>query len=182
LVDAPGGIVAARRYRPTNAPLTEENLVPELNRRLVAFALASTLALAARPAFAQDYANNPKLADIKRLMNMTGAGSLGKQVMEQLIPSFKSAMPSVPDKFWQDFVKEANPDELVDQVALIYDKYLTHEEVKQVIKFYETPAGKKLIAVLPKVTQESMVVGQQWGRKLGERIQQKLQQSKDKGQ
>lgn len=147
-------------------------------RALSACALALALSLAARPAIAEPppTKDTPKMTDVKRLLQLTGAAQLGQQVMQQLIPSFKQQMPAVPDRFWQDFIKEANPNELVDQVAVIYDKYLSHDEVKAIIKFYETPAGKKLVSVLPQVTQESMVVGQQWGRQLGERIARKLQQ------
>lgn len=153
-------------------------------RALSACALAFALTLA-RPAAAEPPPApkmTAKLADVKRLLELTGAAQLGQQVMQQLIPSFKAQMPNVPERFWQDFMKEANPNELVDQVALIYDKHLTHDEVKAIIKFYETPAGKKLVSVLPQVTQESMVVGQNWGRALGERIARKLQaEQKGKG-
>lgn len=147
-------------------------------RTLTACALALGLSLAARPAVAETppAKDTPKMADVRRLLQLTGAAQLGAQVMEQLIPAFKQQMPSVPDRFWQDFMKEANPNELVNQVAIIYDKYLSHDEVKAIIKFYETPAGKKLVSVLPQVTQESMVIGQQWGKQLGERVMRKLQQ------
>lgn len=124
---------------------------------------------------------SPKLADVKRLLELTGAAQLGQQVMQQLIPSFRATMPNVPQKFWDDFAKEANPNELVDRVALIYDKHLSHDEVKGIIAFYQTPAGKKLVSVMPQVTQESMQVGQQWGRELGERIARKLEQGKGGG-
>ncbi len=117
---------------------------------------------------------NAKLDDIRKLLELTGSAQLGRQVMDQLIPAFKQSTPNAPAQFWEDFRKEARPEELVAQLVLIYDKHLTHQEVKEIIAFYETPAGRKLVAVLPMVTQESMVAGQAWGRALAEKVSLKL--------
>jgi hypothetical protein len=116
-----------------------------------------------------------KQKDIRKLLKMTGSGELGTQVMTQMIGSMKKAMPNVPEKFWNDFMKEVRTDELVDLIVPVYDRNLTHEDVKELIKFYDSPTGKKFVAVLPKITQESMVVGEKWGRELAQRVIQKLQ-------
>jgi hypothetical protein len=57
-----------------------------------------------------------------------------------------------------------------------YEKYFTHADIKELIRFYESPIGKKLISVQPKIMQECMVAGQEWGRKLGEKVAKKLQE------
>jgi hypothetical protein len=95
--------------------------------------------------------------------------------MTQMIGSMKKAMPNVPEKFWGDFMKEVHTDELINLIVPIYDRNLTHDDVKQLIKFYESPTGKKFVAVLPKISQESMVVGEKWGRDLAQRVIHKLQ-------
>src|SRR6266568_3956440 len=95
-----------------------------------------------------------KQKDIRKLLKITGSGELGTQVMSQMVGSMKKAMPQVPEKFWGDFLKEVRTDEL--------------------IRFYESPTGKKFVSVLPKITQESMVVGEKWGRELAERVIKKL--------
>jgi hypothetical protein len=116
-----------------------------------------------------------KQKDIRRLLKMTGSGELGAQVMVQMLSNMKKSMPKVPDKFWTDFMKEVRTEELVDLIVPIYDRNLTGEDVKELIKFYESPTGKKFVAVLPKITQESMGVGEKWGRDLAERVLKKLQ-------
>jgi hypothetical protein len=116
-----------------------------------------------------------KQKDIRKLLKITGSGELGTQVMNQMVGSMKKAMPQVPEKFWGDFMKEVRTDELVDLIVPIYDRNLSHDDVKELIKFYETPTGKKFVSVLPKITQESMVVGEKWGRDLAERVIKKLQ-------
>lgn len=121
-------------------------------------------------------AETEKTAAIRKLLVVTGSGQLGLQVMTQMISSLKASMPKVPEKFWQDFMKEVNPGELIDLVVPIYDRHLSLAEVKDIIRFYETPAGKKLISTMPQITQESMDVGRTWGRQLGERVAKKLQE------
>ena len=73
-------------------------------------------ALSVAPAFAEAQVrmDPAKQADIQKLMNLTGAGNLGMQAMDQMILSMKGAMASVPEKFWTEFRKEVNADELVN--------------------------------------------------------------------
>lgn len=117
-----------------------------------------------------------KTAAIRKLLVLTGAGQLGIQVMGQLMGSFKQAMPKVPERFWADFMKEVSPDELTNLIVPIYDKHLSLAEVNEVIRFYESPVGKKLVSVLPQVTQESMEAGKVWGAQIAQRVQQRLQE------
>ncbi len=122
-----------------------------------------------------------KQKDIRKLLKITGSGELGTQVMSQMIGSMKKAMPQVPEKFWGDFMKEVRTDELIDLIVPIYDRNLTQDDVRELIKFYESPTGKKFVSVLPKITQESMVVGEKWGRDLAQRVIQKLQSQQQPG-
>ncbi|MDB4969183.1 MAG: hypothetical protein JWN44_4872 [Myxococcales bacterium] len=115
-----------------------------------------------------------KQKDIRKLLKITGSGELGTQVMSQMIGSMKKAMPNVPDKFWGDFMKEVRTEELIDLIVPVYDRNLAPDDIKELIHFYESPTGKKFVSVLPKITQESMVVGEKWGRELAERVIKKL--------
>lgn len=119
-----------------------------------------------------------KHEDLNELMELTGAGQLGIQVMEQMIGSFKQGNTGIPDKFWDEFMAEVNVNELVELVIPIYGKYLTRNDVKQLIKFYKTPVGKKLIEVQPMIMQESMMIGQEWGQKIAEKV---IKSLKEKG-
>ena len=123
-------------------------------------------------------ANAEKVRDIRRLLDLTGAGNLGAQVMDQLLGSFKQSNPAVPAKFWDDLRGELNAGQLTELVVPIYDRHLSHDDVKQVIAFYESPAGRKLISVQPQIVAESMKAGQDWGRAAAERI---LERMKEQG-
>jgi len=116
-----------------------------------------------------------KQKDIRKLLKITGSGELGTQVMAQMIGNMKKAMPQVPEKFWGDFMKEVHTDELIDLIVPVYDRNLSQGDITELIKFYESPTGKKFVSVLPKITQESMGVGETWGRNLAMKVMVKLQ-------
>ncbi len=139
---------------------------------LAAIGVLFVLASATTMAHADETA---KQKDIRKLLKMTGSGELGAQVMAQMLGNMKQSMPNVPEKFWSDFMKDVRTEELVDLIVPIYDRNLTHDDIKELIRFYDSATGKKFVAVLPKITQESMGVGEKWGRDLAERIIKKLQ-------
>lgn len=116
-----------------------------------------------------------KQRDIRKLLQITGSGQLGTQVMSQMVGNMKKAMPQVPEKFWADFMKEVHTEELVELIVPVYDRNLSEGDITELIRFYESPTGKKFVSVLPKLTQESMGVGEKWGRDLALKVMAKLQ-------
>jgi len=56
--------------------------------------------------------------------------------------------------------------EITDQMAGVYARTFTVDEMHQLIAFYQTPVGQKLLEKLPTLVQESMSIGQAWGRRL----------------
>lgn len=72
------------------------------------------------------------------------------------------------DLFFEKFMARANAEfpKLVDAAVPVYDKYLSAEDIKGMIQFYQTPLGQKTLSVLPQIT----AAMQSEGQKLGERI------------
>ena len=118
--------------------------------------------------------DSEKEQDIRRLLEVSGSGNLGIQVMQNMIGNFQQSFPEVPNAFWEEFMKEVTPEKLNDLVVPVYDKYFSHEDIKAFITFYETPAGKRLVEKLPIVMQESMKAGEIWGQELGEKVVNKM--------
>jgi hypothetical protein len=115
-----------------------------------------------------------KSEKIKNLMKLTGSGSIGVTVANNMIDSFKKSLPEVKDEFWNEFKNEIKAEDLVNLIIPIYDKYFTENEIDELIKFYNTPIGKKMISNLPVIMQESMQAGQKWGEAIGEKALAKL--------
>jgi hypothetical protein len=113
--------------------------------------------------------------DIRSLLELTGSAKLGIQVMSQMLDAFKKASPEVPEEFWAELMKEVDPESMISLIVPIYEKHLTHEDIKGLIAFYETPLGRKVTGVLPAIAQESMAAGQQWGMEIARKVQAKLE-------
>jgi|ERR1700710_602471 len=148
-----------------------------MKRTILALAL-SLLCLA--PALAQQTApaedTAAKRQDIRKLLEVTGSAKLGQQVLAQMMNTFKATNPKVPEEFWDQVMKEFDSGTMIDLIVPIYDKHLTHDDVRGMLAFYQSPLGQKLISVTPAITQESMQAGQQWGLGIAQRIQKQLEE------
>lgn len=58
-------------------------------------------------------------ADIRKLLVATGAGSIGIQMMDQMMVSLKPMAPGLPDAFWDGVKAEFKADDLIDLVVPI---------------------------------------------------------------
>lgn len=110
----------------------------------------------------------------RQLVELTGGGDLGKQMLEQMVDAFRASDPSIPDAFWDEFVASVDASELVEMAIPIYVKHLTSEEMAATIAFYSSPEGQAVLRKLPLILSESMAAGQQWGEALGRRVAERL--------
>lgn len=111
---------------------------------------------------------------IKEMLELSGAKKMALQTMEMMISSFRKQMPEVETDFWNEFMKEAQAGDLISMIAPVYAKHFTETEVKELIAFYKTPIGKKLVEKLPVISQESYGIGEVWGKALSEKVAAKL--------
>ncbi len=121
-----------------------------------------------------------KKTDIIKLLELTGAASNARLMMQPLIDQFKQAMPQVPDSFWTDFMKEVKDEEILELSVPGFDKHLSHDDIKELVKFYESSVGRRFTEAQPKILQDNMAAGMAWGQKLGQRVLEKLQEKKIK--
>lgn len=119
-----------------------------------------------------------KRAEIRQLIELTGAANISADALRQIISPLRAGFPQVPNEFWDTFMKEVRSEELIDLVIPIYDKYYTREEIHDLTTFYQSPVGQKTIKVLPKLSAEAIDAGQEWGRMVADRAMRKLH---DKG-
>ena len=122
--------------------------------------------------------SSEKRSDIIKLIKMTGAQNVASQVANvtagQLFDEMKETRPEIPDRLlnivkveMQDCMNEQiQSGKFFDVFVPIYDKYFSHEEIKELILFYNTDLGKKMIRVFPSITNESMIAGKKWGESL----------------
>jgi hypothetical protein len=118
-----------------------------------------------------------KEADIRKLLDLVGTKALVSQTIESMSKSIKPLLTnSLPpgdyreklvDLFFAKFTTKTNVEHLLDLAVPVYDKNFSHQEIRALIEFYQTPLGQKAITALPKVTAEMQEHGRKWGEDLG---------------
>ncbi|WP_077155646.1 DUF2059 domain-containing protein [Bacteroides bouchesdurhonensis] len=127
--------------------------------------------------YAQSDNNKEYRATLEKMMNLSGALEVSKTMVPQMVSMMKQASPGTADAFWDDFAakwKTKFADRMVDLYVPIYQKYLTIDDLKDLIAFYETPIGKKLAEATPKMTVEGMQLGQKIGMEMATELQNEL--------
>jgi hypothetical protein len=136
---------------------------------------------------------SPLRKDILQLIDMTGGAHigalLGNSIAEQIINNLQAAHPDISPKAFTIIKEETGKllsdpgisKQLVDMLVPIYAKYYTDTDVRQMIAFYKTPLGKKIIRNNPQISHDSLQSGEQWGRnvlapELVKRIRTRFQQ------
>jgi len=128
-------------------------------------------------AFAQDANTAPdpaKVAVAAKILEETHAldnMNVALDVMiGPLVKSVKQQAPNLSDeqlKMISDMLLEEMRGGMPKMLAMnaqIYAGHFTLEELKSIESFYETPAGKKIIAESPQIVKETIPLGMAWGR------------------
>ena len=150
-------------------------------------ALAAILCgLLCQPALA-DELTTAKRADINRLMETTGSAKLGLQMAEALsqnaIKTIKANQPLVSDSTLTVLHREimgfmaekiSAPGGIMDMIVTIYAKHLTHQDIREILAFYETPVGQKTIRIMPQLMQETMQGSEKLMETYGPEINQRI--------
>lgn len=110
-----------------------------------------------------------KVRLIRKLIATAHLTDQAIQVMEQQMPAQRAANPRIPGEFWDRFLEQARArrGELEDGYVKVYDRNFTTAEVQGMIAFYESPIGKRFLEIQPTLVREGMVMGQEWGSRIG---------------
>lgn len=138
----------------------------------VALALASPAAYAQQPSAAA-------IATAKEIVAITGATTLfnplipgvveqAKNLFLQQNPGLAKDLNEITAKMRSDLAPRFQ--ELVNDVAKNYATSFTEQELKDILAFYKTPAGAKLISDQPKVVDASLKFAQTWANTLSEQV------------
>jgi hypothetical protein len=103
-----------------------------------------------------------------KLLELTGAATLGKQVLDGMAQNM-SKMRGLPPGFMERLQANARPEELGALLVPIYVRNFDRDTLVAAIGFYESSHGRTMVAHLPQATKESMEAGQQWGRALAQK-------------
>jgi uncharacterized protein len=115
----------------------------------------------------------------KEIVTITGATALfnplipgvvgqAKNLFLQQNPGLAKDLNEIGNKMRDDLAPRFG--ELTDEVAKLYASHFSEAELKQLLAFYKSPIGVKLIAEQPKVGEESLKFAQDWANKLSDQV------------
>ena len=134
--------------------------------------------LLAGPVHAQP-ATPAALAAAKELLELKGAAQMFDPVVIGVIEQTKGAilqtnpqlskdLNEVGDRLKNEFAPRRN--EILDAAAKAYAGRFSEKELKDVVAFYKSPAGQKMLEQEPLVLDETFGFVQQWQGRVGEDV------------
>ncbi|MEH2516686.1 hypothetical protein V1279_002259 [Bradyrhizobium sp. AZCC 1610] len=161
-----------------------------LSRILSAVGLAVGLALTAVPADAQQKnapaATTPlkpgspaALAAAKEILAMKNASAMYANAVPNLVEQTKNVLMQSNLNYQKDLNEVAvivaknlagREKEIGDGMAQVYANEFTEQELKDLVAFYKSPLGQKLLASEPRAIQFSMSYMNQWAQQFAETI------------
>ena len=152
-------------------------------RILPAAGLALALAMAALPAAAQQAAAPPKaaspaaIAAAKEILAMKNASAMYQNAVPNIVQQTKDTLLQTNLNYQKDLNEVAvivaknlagREKEIGEGMAQIYANEFTEQELKDLVIFYKSPLGQKLLAGEPRAIQSSMAYMNQWAQQFGE--------------
>ena len=152
-------------------------------RILPAAGLALALAMAALPAAAQQAAAPPKaaspgsIAAAKEILAMKNASAMYQNAVPNIVQQTKDTLLQSNLNYQKDLNEVAvivaknlagREKEIGEGMAQIYANEFTEQELKDLVIFYKSPLGQRLLANEPRAIQSSMAYMNQWAQQFGE--------------
>ena len=146
----------------------------------------------AAPTVAQQPAPSASaIATAKELLVTKGATAMFDPLLPGMIENTKNTfLPTNPGLF-KEFNEVAaklrtelapRRDEVINQIARLYAQRFTEAEMKEVIAFYKSPAGKKFASEEPAVIEQGLQQAEAWARSMSEEVMTKFRaEMKKKG-
>ena len=153
------------------------------------------LILSSVPAFAADQARQELADELMRVMDVQGQMEKSMEVLKRTLPEqarqtqqamgVTNASADTTDLYqktldaifsgpeWQQIQKE---------MATIYAEVFTEDDLKGIIEFYKSPAGKAFLDKQPEIMQKSMQVNQKMMMSIMPRLQEIMKETKTKAQ
>jgi len=165
-------------------------MAPKLARGARAAAVVFTIAMFTGLASAEE-PTPAAVAVAKELIVLKGSTQLWdavvpgvieqvKAVFMQTNPALGRELNDVAAQLRTEYAPRAS--QLVDQVAQLYARTFTEQELKDALTFYKSPLGRKIVNEEPKVLDDGFRRIQQWANKFSEEVMSKMRaEMKKKG-
>jgi len=130
-------------------------------------------------AFAQQTPSPGAIATAKEIVTIKGGDNMfgplipnvveqAKSMFEQQNPNLGKDLSTVAAKLRTDLAPRMS--EVNDAIAKAYASHFTEAELKEMLTFYKSPVGKKMITEEPKALAEAVNFAQSWAQKFSDEV------------
>ena len=99
-------------------------------------------------------AETPKQKKIKELFQVMDIQAATNEMSEMILNDTDSMKLSKNQKAAMQKEMQSMMDYVLNKQAELYDRHFTEQEIDDILNFYKTPAGKKIIEETTKITKE----------------------------
>lgn len=107
--------------------------------------------------------------DAVLLVRISGSTQSLDAVLEQISTHFRMQHSSVSESIWQQLhreILEPAREMALLQMAEVYQRHFTHDEIRVLIDFYSSPLGKKLTGLYNEINRDLVPVSRSWSSQL----------------
>jgi hypothetical protein len=115
-----------------------------------------------------------KVKDIMYLLKVSGTSDFAYLIIDDVIRNYQQYITTTPPGYWDKIVQETDIRPFMRSLVPVYDKRFSHEEIKDLIKFFESSTGSKWAAQLKEMNDEVMEQANKYGQGLFEEINNRL--------
>jgi hypothetical protein len=98
----------------------------------------------------------------------------GEQSLRERVPNPTPAQLEAVRGMVEDAMGDIPLDEMIEAMVPIYQRHLTKYDLDEIIRFYSSPVGQKLLHEQPQMLQEGMQAGIQVQQKRAAQIREKI--------
>jgi uncharacterized protein len=124
-------------------------------------------------AFTDTIPDLDKKRDIRKLLEVSGILEQMDYIKEGATNSYSRMIsltyPKIPVEFWDEFNKLPGQEDmkvLMDRIVLVYNKHMSHDAIKQLIKMFSTPFWEEWRKKMPSISKEAGLIGSEWTQEL----------------
>ena len=99
-------------------------------------------------------AETPKQKKIKELFQVMDIQETTNEMSQMMLNDTGNMKLSKNQKAAMQKEMQSMMDYVLNKQAELYDRHFTEQEIDDILNFYKTPAGKKIIEETPKITKE----------------------------
>ncbi len=162
---------------------------------LLSCAMAAPAAAQTKPTAPAATAAKPvtpeHLALARAVLDFTGAGKSFDSVVTKLLVDARQSIIRTSPTLQPDLdvvisdlnTKMKNSDEeLINKIAAVYAQKLSEAELKDIVAFYQSPAGQKMTSSMPEILRESYGLAREWSQQMSVEIMKQVRaEMKKKG-